>query len=50
MIFKNNNITKDPDAEHLTRAQMMAVGAGVGGIEPGAYTIWTPAHNGYSAK
>ena len=33
MIFKNNNISRDTDAEHLARAQMMAVGVTTYGVE-----------------
>ena len=39
MIFKNNNLTKDTDAEHLARAQMMAVGVAT----YGAALDFTPA-------
>ena len=33
MIFKNNNIARDTDAEHLARAQMMAEGIATYGAE-----------------
>ncbi len=33
MVFKNNQISKDTDAEHLARAQMMAVGVATYGVE-----------------
>ena len=33
MIFKNNQISMDTDAEHLARAQMMAVGVATYGVE-----------------